>query len=157
MRGLEGVEFWGQMSMLKAGLQFADAITTVSPTYARETQQVPAGFGLDGVLRAQAAKLSGILNGIDPGVWNPETDALIARQYGPLDVAEGKAANAAALRELCGLHAHEGGMLFGLVSRLTDQKGVDLVVAAAPELTRAGGQLVVPGSGDPALQRPARP
>src|SRR5207237_4053100 len=73
-RGIEGVEFWGQLSMLKAGLQFADAITTVSATYAREIQAPEYGIGLDGLLRAQAHKLTGILNGIDTQVWNPATD-----------------------------------------------------------------------------------
>lgn len=149
-RGMDGVEYWGQLSMLKAGLQFADAITTVSPTYAREIQQPALGFGLDGVLRARADRLHGLLNGIDTAVWNPAVDPLITVHYdaGNLDA---KALNKAALRKRCGL---AGGAvpLFGLVGRLTSQKGVDLVLAGAPALLARGGQLVVLGRGDEALE-----
>src|SRR5690606_26719996 len=85
-RGIEGAEFWGQLSMLKAGLQFADAITTVSPTYAREIQAEAHGVGMDGVLRARASRLHGILNGIDEQVWNPARDALLPHHFNPGDL-----------------------------------------------------------------------
>lgn len=149
-RGMEGVEFWGQLSMLKAGLQFADAITTVSPTYAREIQQPALGFGLDGVLRAQADRLHGLLNGIDTEVWNPELDPLIAAHYGA-DRLQAKALNKAALRQRCGLEEAPGPLL-GLVGRLTSQKGVDLVLAGAPALLARGAQLVVLGRGEAPLE-----
>ncbi len=151
-QGIDGVEFWGRMSMLKAGLHFADAITTVSPTYAREIQGEALGFGLDGVLRARAGVLTGILNGIDTAQWNPASDPLIAARYDAHSLAR-KALNRSALRERCGLATHAPGPLFGLVGRLTRQKGVDLVLAGAERLLAQGGQLVVLGSGDHDLQQ----
>lgn len=150
-RGIDGVEYWGELSMLKAGLQFADAITTVSPTYAREIQQPALGFGLDGLLRARAAHLHGLINGIDTHVWNPATDALIPHRYDASDLA-GKARNTQSLRAQCGLAASEG-PLFGLVGRLTSQKGVDLVLEGAAPLLAQGGQLALLGKGDPALEQ----
>ncbi|QHE86642.1 glycogen synthase GlgA [Hydrogenophaga sp. BPS33] len=150
-RGIDGVEFWGQASMLKAGLQFADAITTVSPTYAHEIQQADNGFGLDGVLLSRRQDLHGILNGIDTQVWNPATDKLIAARYSAADLS-GKAANKTALQAHCELQPTRNRMLFGLVGRLTDQKGVDLVARAAPAIVQGSGQLVVLGAGDTALQ-----
>lgn len=149
-RGMEGVEFWGQLSMLKAALQFADAISTVSPTYAREIQQPALGFGLDGVLRAQAGRLHGLLNGIDTAVWNPENDPLIAAHYGA-DNLQAKALNKAALRKRCGL-TDSPAPLLGLVGRLTSQKGVDLVLAGAPALLARGAQMVVLGRGEEPLE-----
>ena len=149
-RGMEGVEFWGQLSMLKAGLKQADVITTVSPTYAREIQDVALGFGLDGVLRERSKHLHGLLNGIDTSVWNPRTDPLIAAQYGPDDLAS-KALNRVAVRKRAGLVPSEQ-LLLGLVGRLTEQKGVDLVIAGAPALLAQGAQLVVLGKGDAVLE-----
>ena len=151
-QGTRGVEFWGQLSMLKAGISFAEAITTVSPTYAREIQGETLGFGLDGVLRARADVLTGILNGIDTALWNPATDPLIAARY-DADGLQRKALNRAALRQRCGLSAKVDGPLFGLVGRLTRQKGVDLVLAGAERLLARGGQLVVLGSGDADLEQ----
>jgi starch synthase len=158
-RGIDGVEFWGQLSMLKAGLQFADAITTVSPSYAQEIQTEALGAGLDGVLRANAARLTGILNGIDTRLWNAGTDPLIARRYGAAastgsgqaDLA-GKARCKEALQRRCGLAVDDSAMLFAVVSRLTAQKGIDLVLAALDDLLAQGAQLVVLGVGEPALQ-----
>ncbi|WOI46652.1 glycogen synthase GlgA [Acidovorax sp. BLS4] len=150
-RGIAGVEFWGGMSMLKAGLNFADAITTVSPTYAREIQGPELGFGLDGVLRERSNVLYGILNGVDTNIWNPASDPLIAAPYS-LESPSGKALNKIALRQRCGLDAAENRMLFGLVGRLTQQKGVDLVVEGAERLVKQGAQLVVLGNGDTAIQ-----
>lgn len=151
-RGIEGVEYWGQLSMLKAGLQFADAITTVSPTYAREIQSEPAGVGLDGVLRSRADRLTGILNGIDTHVWNPAVDKLLPHRYDAKSL-QSKALDKAALQERCGLEQRSDAMLFGVVSRLTSQKGIDLVLDALPDLVAAGGQLTVLGQGEPSLQQ----
>lgn len=153
-RGIEGVEYWGQMSMLKAGLQFADAITTVSPTYAREIQQPDLGFGLDGVLRSRAQHLHGLLNGIDTAVWNPATDPLIPARYSASQLAP-KAQNRVALRQRCGL-VDSAGPLFGFVGRLTAQKGLDMVLEASGRLLAQGGQLVVLGKGDAALEEAVR-
>ena len=150
-RGIEGVEFWGQLSMLKAGLQFADAITTVSPTYAREIQTEDFGVGLQGVLKARSDRLTGILNGIDTQLWDPERDPLIPHRFGAADL-KGKALDKAALQRRCGLFVDPGAMLFGVVSRLTSQKGVDLVLAALDGMLAQGTQLVVLGQGEPALQ-----
>ena len=149
-RGIEGVEYWGQLSMLKAGLQFADAITTVSPTYAREIQDPELGFGLDGVLRARADRLHGLINGIDTAVWNPASDPLIRARYSAADLAP-KASNKSALRAQCGLENIDG-PLFGFVGRLTSQKGLDLVLQSSEHLLLEGGQLVVLGKGDAALE-----
>ena len=158
-RGIDGVEFYGQVSMLKAALQFADAITTVSPTYAQEIRTEAFGVGLHGVLQAQAHKLTGILNGIDTQLWNPQSDPLLPQPYGAADLA-GKRANKAALQVRCGLAPDAGAMLFGVVSRLTSQKGIDLVLASLPRILERGGQLVVLGQGEPwlheALQAAAR-
>ncbi|MCU4651965.1 glycogen synthase GlgA [Roseibacterium sp. SDUM158016] len=143
-----GFEFWGRINTLKAGLIWSDRITTVSPTYARELTRPEFGAGLDGVIRARAGELSGILNGIDTEVWNPATDkALAARYRSP----RGKAKNRAALRSEFGLEKSSG-PLCGVVSRLTQQKGLDLMLDALPALLDRGGQLVMLGAGDAALE-----
>ncbi|HYF17862.1 MAG TPA: glycogen synthase GlgA [Ramlibacter sp.] len=151
-RGIDGVEFWGQLSMLKGGLQFSDAITTVSPTYAREIQTPAFGAGLDGVLRARADRLSGILNGIDTRVWNPAVDALLPHRFSAAEMA-GKALNKATLQAQCGLAADPKALLFGMVSRLTPQKGIDLVLQHVEAVLAGGSQLVVLGTGEPGLQQ----
>lgn len=151
----DGAEFWGQLSMMKAGLQFADAITTVSPTYAREIQTPELGFGLDGVLRTRADRLQGILNGIDTDIWNPLRDPLIEAPFSA-DRLAGKAACKAALRRTLGLAEDDKRMLFGLVGRFTEQKGIDWVIAGAERLVRQGGQLAILGSGDRALETALR-
>ena len=148
---LQGAEFHGQLSFMKAGLHFADRITTVSPTYAREIQQAELGCGLDGVLRQRSAVVSGILNGVDDAVWNPATDAVIAAHYDRQHLA-GKARCKAALQTECGLELRRDAPLFAVVSRLTEQKGLHLLLAAVPLLLQRGGQLVVLGSGDAALE-----
>ena len=151
-RGMDGVEFWGQLSMLKAGIQFADAITTVSPSYAREIQTPAHGVGFDGILRARASRLRGILNGIDTRLWDPSSDPLLPYHFSPENL-QGKARCKSALQARVGLPAQKSAMLFALVSRLTPQKGVDLVLGALPRLVAAGAQLVVLGQGDPGLQQ----
>ncbi len=147
---LYGIEFYGKVNFMKAGLHYADRIATVSPSYAREIQTAEFGFGMDGLLRSRTAALTGILNGVDPGVWNPATDHRLPARYDATD-RRGKTQCKAALRKEMGLAAGEG-PLFGVVSRLTPQKGLDLVLEALPGLVAAGGQLVVLGAGDSALE-----
>ncbi|MGH7092602.1 MAG: glycogen synthase GlgA, partial [Stellaceae bacterium] len=149
---IDGVEFYGNVAFLKAGLFYADRLTTVSPTYAREIQTPALGEGLDGLLRGRRDALSGILNGVDPAVWNPATDAALPRGYGVADAAEGKAAAKTALQHRLGLTADPDAPLFGVVTRLTSQKGIDLILAALPELVRRGIGLAVLGSGDRDLE-----
>lgn len=147
---IEGLEFYGQISFMKAGLYFADAITTVSPSYAREIQTPEQGCGLDGLLRHRSGVLHGILNGVDYAVWSPEHDAAIAARYNTDDAA-GKATCKAALQRECGLAVTPDAPLFGIVSRLTEQKGLPLVLEALNDLIDAGGQLTILGSGDARL------
>jgi starch synthase len=151
-RGMDGVEFWGQLSMLKAGLQFADAITTVSPTYAREIQTPAHGAGFDGILRARSSRLHGILNGIDTRLWDPANDPLLPARFSA-DKLQGKADCKAALQKRLGLPQDKSAMLFAVVSRLTPQKGIDLVLGALPGMVASGAQLVVLGQGEPGLQQ----
>ena len=148
---VDGVEFYGHLSFLKAGLFYSDRITTVSPTYAREIQTHAQGAGLDGLLRTRTHDISGILNGVDKTVWNPATDAAINTPYS-LAKFTGKAKCKAALQERVGLAREPDALLFGVVSRLTEQKGIDLLLSAIPDILQRGGQLVVLGTGDPALE-----
>ncbi len=140
------LEYYGGLSSLKAGLVTADAITTVSPTYADELTRPEFGMGLQGVISARAAVVSGILNGVDTGIWSPEAAEI---PFSASNLA-GKAATRAALCDDFGLEVP--GPLAIVVSRLTDQKGIDLIPVVAPEFIAAGGGLLVLGSGDPALE-----
>ncbi|MCY7316859.1 MAG: glycogen synthase GlgA [Rubrivivax sp.] len=146
-----GLEFHGQLSFIKAGLQFADSITTVSPTYAREIATHEFGCGLDGVIRGRAGDVSGILNGIDTRVWDPATDSAIATPY-DAERPAGKAACRRALQAELQLQPDNGALVLAIVSRLSAQKGLDLVLAALPGLLECGVQLVVQGTGDPVLE-----
>jgi starch synthase len=123
----------------------------VSPSYAREIQGVELGCGLDGLLRERGAVLSGILNGVDDAVWDPATDAAIAAPYSA-DKPTAKAACKAALQRECGLEERDDALLFAAVSRLTEQKGLQLLPPAIDALVARGGQLVVLGSGDAAIE-----
>ena len=145
------LEFHGQLSFMKAGLKFADRVTTVSPSYAREIATPEFGVGLEGVIRGRGVDVSGILNGIDTVVWNPAADAALAQRYSA-DQLAGKAACKAALQAQFGLGVEPGTPLLGVVSRLTSQKGLDLVLSVLPEILSMGGQLVVQGTGDSALE-----
>jgi len=149
---VEGLEFHGGVNFMKAGLHFADRITTVSPTYAQEIQTPEQGAGMDGLLRARAGALTGILNGVDPREWNPAADPRIAETYS-IDRMHGKAMCRELLRSALGLSSSAHGPLFGVVSRLTAQKGLDLLLGALPDLLRAGGQLALLGAGEPALEQ----
>jgi starch synthase len=146
-RGTDGVEFYGRASFLKGGLVCADAISTVSPTYAREIQTHELGFGLEGVLRHRRAHLSGVLNGIDTSVWNPRTDPLIAATYG-IDSLDAKARNKRALKERLGLKGPDDVPLLATVARLTHQKGIDVIVDALPQLVALPAQVILVGAGD---------
>jgi len=150
--GVQGVEFHDQLSFMKAGLHYADRVTTVSPTYAREIQTAELGAGLDGLLRERGTAVSGILNGVDDAVWDPAHDASIAAPFSAQRLA-GKAECKAALQRECGLDVQDGAPLFTAVSRLTEQKGLQLLVGGGVDaLVERGAQLVVLGSGDAALE-----
>jgi starch synthase len=148
---VDGVEYYGDISFLKAGLQYADRITTVSPTYAHEIQGSEQGMGLDGLLRARAADLTGILNGIDLAVWDPATDRSIASRYG-VNELEARAPNKAALQRRMGLRVSPDAFLLGVVSRLSWQKGLDLLFGCLPTIVSGGMQLALLGDGDADLR-----
>src|SRR6202045_545083 len=149
---IDGVEFYGGVSFLKAGLFYADRLTTVSPTYAREIQTPAFGNGLDGLLRSRADVLTGILNGVDPKIWSPKNDPLLPRQYGPDDAAAGKADAKKVLQRRLALDEVPDTPLFGAVTRLSPQKGFDLLLAALPEFIAQDGSLLLLGSGDADLE-----
>ncbi len=142
----EAMEFYDQLNFMKAGLVFADAITTVSPNYAREILTPEHGCSLDAVLRHQAPHLTGIMNGIDDVAWDPSRDPHLAATYAPNDLS-GKAQCKAALQRELGLPIRREVPMVAMVGRLAEQKGVDLVAAALPHILRTEAQLAVLGSG----------
>jgi starch synthase len=146
------LEYHGRLSYLKGGIALADAVTTVSPTYAREIKGREFGMGMEDAVNARPDDVHGILNGIDPELNDPRTDAHISRNYGPKDVAEGKAENKAWLQKRLGLEEKPDAPLFAIASRLAHQKGIDLVLEAIDELVARGAQVVVTGSGDKPLE-----
>lgn len=148
---VDGVEFFDHLSFMKSGLQFAHAITTVSPTYAREIQSEPHGVGFSGLLKRRQHALTGILNGIDTQMWNPATDVLLPAQFSGLDVS-GKAVCRKVLISRLNLAPRAGLPLFGIISRMVAQKGTDVVQAALPAFLEAGCAAVVLGTGDKALE-----
>jgi starch synthase len=148
---IDGVEYYGGIGFLKAGLQFADRITTVSSTYAVEIQEPDAGMGLDGLLRARSNVLSGILNGIDISVWNPGTDPRIASPFTVNTLAD-RAANKTALQRRFDLPLAPDAFLLGVISRLSWQKGLDLLLETLPLVLGSGMQLVLLGNGDRDLE-----
>lgn len=150
-----GLEFYGQMSCLKAGITYSDVLTTVSPRYAREITTPEMGCGLDGLLRQRRLALIGILNGVDYELWNPISDAYLVKTFSSQDLS-GKAVNKAALQEEFRLPINPRVPLFGNVGRLTEQKGVDIMLGALEEMLSADLQFVAVGSGDPALQQAYR-
>ena len=145
--GPDQLEYWGKVSFLKGALTCADAITTVSGTYAREIQAEAQGMGMDGVLRARFKDLYGITNGIDTAEWDPLTDRHLESPYGPLTLDK-KYQNKLALKRRIGLAGSNEKPLMGMVSRLTHQKGVDLLVGATDAILSMGGQIVVVGVGE---------
>ncbi|MEM9440598.1 MAG: glycogen synthase GlgA [Pseudomonadota bacterium] len=148
---MDGLEYWGKISFLKGGIHYADRVTTVSPTYAREICTPDVGMGLDGVLRQRKDVLTGITNGIDCVVWNPGDDPIVLRPYAG-NCLDAKLANKAALQARLGLENDPDTLLFCVISRLTAQKGFDLLLEALPMLLEHGGQLALLGSGDAALE-----
>ena len=149
----DGLEFYGDVNLMKGGIMFSDWINTVSPTYAREIQTPEYGFGLDGLLRSRADVLSGIVNGVEYAYWNPEHDAFLPANYS-VDSLDGKTACKRALLEEFGLPATElDRPLIGIVSRFASQKGFDLITDIAHELLSEDVSLVVLGTGEPAHEQ----
>ena len=146
----EGVEYFGGVGFLKAGLQCADAITTVSPTYAEEITTSAGGMGLDGLLRHRRAALCGIVNGIDTEVWHPGTDPAAVAHYDAKSLDK-RAANKRAIEQRFGLDEDDG-LLYTVVSRLTEQKGMDVLLDVLPSMVASGARLALLGSGDAALE-----
>lgn len=149
--GPDGLEYWDQVSFLKAGICFSDHITTVSPTYALEIQSDDGGMGFGGLLRSKGNALSGILNGIDLNVWNPENDPALKHHFSAADDS-GKAKNKLALQKKLKLRSDRKAMLFTVISRLTSQKGLDLLAMMTDYVVEQGGQLALLGSGDAAIE-----
>src|SRR5437868_5136212 len=152
---VDGVEYHGRISFLKAGLFYANAITTVSPTYAGEIQHEAMGMGMHGLLAARRDRLTGILNGIDTTVWDPANDPLIAARYDATALRR-KTANKKALQIRFGLETPSDILLLGAVTRLTTQKGVDLLLDIVDEVLRLPAQIVIVATGDKALERRLR-
>jgi len=149
---IEGYEYHGQLSFLKAGIVYADAITTVSPSYAQEIQTAAFGFGLEGLLARRGHEIKGILNGIETDEWNPETDAYLVKPYSNTNIA-GKKLVKAALQLASELTVDASAPLLGVVSRLTHQKGLDLLLPGIQALLDSGCQLVLLGNGEKELEQ----
>lgn len=148
---IDGVEFYGNVSYLKGGLSCADAITTVSPTYANEICTADYGMGLQGLLQSRRAALSGIVNGIDTDVWDPQTDKTLAANYSVKDFAK-RSINKRAIEKRFGLEQDDG-ILHGVVSRLTWQKGLDIFASLLDWLVGTGGRLALIGTGEAAIEQ----
>jgi starch synthase len=144
---MDGFEFYGKINLLKAGLLFADFLTTVSPTYAEEIKTKEFGFGLEGVVKKREKNLRGILNGIDQEIWNPAKDPRIAKMYGVTSI-EGKKICKQALQKKCGFEVNVDIPLFGMVTRLAEQKGLDLVAEICDALVTKPAQFVILGDGE---------
>jgi starch synthase len=147
------LEFYGKLNFLKAGIVFADTITTVSPTYAREIQTAQYGCGLEGVLAERSGRLFGIVNGVDYREWNPATDPHLAATYSTTSISQGKPLCKAALQRRFGLRLQPRAPLLGIVSRLVEQKGLSLLSRTADAVLRNNAQLVVLGEGDAVYHR----
>ena len=152
---VEGFEYHGQLSFLKAGIFYADSITTVSPSYAKEIQTPEFGFGLEGLLSKRGNELKGILNGIETDEWNPESDPHLVKTYCATKLA-GKKEVKSALQERLGFQIDANAPLLGVVSRLTHQKGLDMLVPIMQQLVDAGCQLALLGSGESSLEHAFR-
>jgi starch synthase len=147
-----GLEYYDQVSFIKGGLAYADKLTTVSPTYAKEIRTEAFGYGLHTLLEHRAADLHGILNGVDYNIWDPRLDPRIVANYGPDDLA-GKALNKSAVQRRFALPEHPDVPLLGHVGRLVHQKGIDLLLDTLPQLLRRPLQVVTLGTGEPELER----
>ncbi len=151
---IDGVEYYGGVGMLKGGLEAADAITTVSPTYAQEILEPAFGMGLEGLIAARRARVHGIVNGIDPAVWSPATDRTLPARYTDRTLAK-RVANKRAVEAAFGLEEGDG-PIFCVISRLTWQKGMDVLAECLDALVAMGGRLAMLGSGDAALEHAFR-
>lgn len=153
MFNVNGLELYGQLSYLKAGLYYSDVSTAVSPTYAKEITTPEFAYGLQGLLSTlrDQGRLVGILNGVDEKIWSPNCDPYIEDHF-QLKSMEGKAKNKAALQAYFNLPQNSDALLFVMVTRLTEQKGVDLLIESAEEIVKQGGQLAILGSGSPHLE-----
>ena len=145
---IEGLEFYGKVNLLKGGMEFCDIINTVSPTYSKEIQTKEFGFGLEGVLLKRRSRLFGILNGVDYSIWSPETDKFIVKNFS-LQTVDDKAKNKEFLQKSCHLPLKKGVPLCGIVSRLAEQKGFDILAEGIDTICKMGLQLVILGTGDP--------
>ncbi|MDO8466065.1 MAG: glycogen synthase GlgA, partial [Gallionella sp.] len=152
--GIDGVEFYGHLSFLKAGLFYADHITTVSPNYAKEIRQPELGFGMQGLLAKRSGDLTGILNGINTDEWDPATDIHLVKKFSAARMA-GKAANKELLQVRLGLNLAPDVPLLGVVSRFTHQKGLDLLLEIVPRLIGVPVQLAILGGGEAQMQQSA--
>ncbi|MCL4502310.1 MAG: glycosyltransferase, partial [Deltaproteobacteria bacterium] len=150
---IDGLEYYDQINLLKGGIIFSDAITTVSPRYSQEIQTLEFGYGLDGVLRRYSTKLHGILNGVDYQEWSPQADQLLPHNFTPEDLT-GKAADKAALMEAFGLNRKlDKAPILAMISRLADQKGFDLVAEVLPQLMTQEVIVVILGTGEERYHR----
>ncbi|MDE8346754.1 MAG: glycogen/starch synthase, partial [Acidocella sp.] len=149
---VEGVEFYGMIGFLKAGLVFADRITTVSPRYAEDIKAPETGMGLDGLLRHRADMLRGIVNGIDDKIWDPATDPMLSARFDAATI-DHRGVNKRALQEFFRLRTEPGALLLGVISRLTWQKGLDQLLETMPVLTGLGIQLAVLGAGEAQMEQ----
>jgi starch synthase len=147
-----GLEYHGQVSFIKAGLYYADWITTVSPTYAQDIQTQEYGCGLEGLLTERQNQLTGILNGIDTDTWNPDKDPYLSRHYN-IENLPVKVRNTQALRNTLRLSPSKQAPLLGMITRLTEQKGLDLLLPIIPNIVETGAQLAILGTGDPKLEK----
>ena len=155
LQGIDGVEFYGQVSMMKAGIQFADRVTTVSPNYAEEILTPEFSSGLEGVVQQRVEDLSGMINGIDAEVWNPATDPMLPGHYSADDLGGKKLCRVELLKEH-GFDPLFKGPIFGMVCRLTEQKGVQLLLANEELMAASKCKLIVIGSGDTRLEERMR-
>jgi starch synthase len=153
--GMDGLEYYGQVNFMKGGILFADRLTTVSPRYAAEIQTPEFGCGLEGVVQTRADDLSGLINGVDTDVWNPSTDRLIPANYSARNLA-GKRQCRAELMKACKFETGFEGAIFGMVCRLAEQKGIDLVLANAEFFRSRECRLVILGAGDKRMERDLR-
>jgi starch synthase len=151
---VDGLEYYNEISFMKAGLVYSDAITTVSPQYAWEIQNTKKGCGLEGVLKARESTVTGILNGIDYQIWNPETDPIIEARYSAktLKMLKDKSQNKKALLRETGLKIRKGRPLFGVVSRLVENKGMTILAEAAPDILQQGAGLIILGTGEKLIE-----
>jgi starch synthase len=155
LNNIDGLEYYSQINLMKGGILFADRVTTVSPRYAQEIQTPEFGSGLDGVVQTRAEDIVGLLNGVDNSVWNPAVDALLPARYSAVNMA-GKAVCRTELLKRCGFTTDFKGPIFGMVARLTEQKGIDLLLANRDFFLAHEVRLVVLGSGDKRMEQELR-